>query len=296
MAYFPPNVRAAAKGFTPDSEACTAYLKQQEDIYDKVSNSATELNRPRLAISTLEAIQLFDTLYTAYLLDGGKLDYLSLVLTEARYGILGIVAGSLGCKPWNAHDPRQLITAIRSKISSAATAIVQPASKIFQQIMMEPSSAYSEAAFAKYGALINQALDVHAQGPMAGISIKQQIKLAINGLQPSCLAALATERLSDADDWQTYWQVIHALEEQFKQSEVLTRAALASASAQKKYADEFRKIDFTLLVPLLLSLLQTPHRLKSLSSLNLNGQTENSPSNPTKLRRSLRNHLSTDHV
>ena len=108
--------------------------------------------------------------------------------------------------------------------------------------MMEPSAVYSEAAFAKYGALVNQALDVHAQGPMAGISVKQQIKLAIGGLQPSCLGALATERLSDADDWQTYWQVIHALEEQFKQSEVLTRAAIASASAQKKYADEFRKV------------------------------------------------------
>ena len=107
------------------------YLRQQGDILEKVCNSATELHRLKLAKSTIESIQLYDTLYTAYLFDGGKADYLSLILTEARFGILGIVAPDLGCKSWNMHDPRSLIAAIRQKISSAATAIVQPASKVF---------------------------------------------------------------------------------------------------------------------------------------------------------------------
>ena len=72
--YFAPNVRALAKGYHQYTESYTEYLRQQEDILEKVSNSATELNRPKLAKSTVEAIQLFDTLYTAYLLDGGKAD------------------------------------------------------------------------------------------------------------------------------------------------------------------------------------------------------------------------------
>ena len=143
LTYFAPNVRAMAKGYHPDSDQYVAYLRQQEDTIDKGSNSSTQLNRPKLAKPTIEAIQVFDTLYTAYILDGGKADFLSLILTEARFGLLGIVAPDLGCKSWNAHDPRLLIAAIRQKISSAATAIVQPASKVFQTIMMVPSSAYT---------------------------------------------------------------------------------------------------------------------------------------------------------
>ena len=48
LTYFSPSVRAMAKGFQPDTESYSAYLKQQEDIVDKVSNSATKLNRPKL--------------------------------------------------------------------------------------------------------------------------------------------------------------------------------------------------------------------------------------------------------
>ena len=88
LTYFSPSVRATAKGFHPDTESYSAFLKQQEDLFDKVSNSATELHQPKLSKSTVEAIQIFDTLYTAYLLDGGKAEYLSLIMTEARFGIL----------------------------------------------------------------------------------------------------------------------------------------------------------------------------------------------------------------
>ena len=119
MTYFSPGIRALAKGFQQDTESYTDYLRQQEDILKKVSNSATELHRPKLAQSTLEAIQLFDILYTAYLLDGGKADYLSLIMTEARFGLLGIVAPELDMCSWSKHDPRLLIAAIRKKKSAA---------------------------------------------------------------------------------------------------------------------------------------------------------------------------------
>ena len=181
-------------------------------------------------------------MYTAYLLDGGKADYLSLIMTEARFGILGIVAPELGFKSWSAHDhPRLLISSICKKISSAATAIVQPASKVFQSIMMGPSSAYSEDALASYHSQVNQALEVH-ESTMADIGPKMQIQFAINGIQPSHFAVLVRERVSDSADWVLYWQVIHALEEQFKQSEVITRAALAATSMQCKYGDDFKKL------------------------------------------------------
>ena len=161
MTYFSPGIRAMAKGLQQDSDQYVAYLRQQEDIVDKVSNSATELNRPKLCKSTVEAIQIFDTHYTAYLLDGGKADYLSLIMTEARFGLLGIVAPELGMASWYKHDPRLLIAAIRKKISSAATAIVQPASKVFQSIMMSLLSTYSEDALVTYHSHLNQALEVH---------------------------------------------------------------------------------------------------------------------------------------
>ena len=181
LTYFSPSVRAAAKGIQQDSDQYVAYMRQQEDILDKVSNSATELQRPKLSKSTVEAIQIFDTLYTAYLLDGGKADYLSLIMTEARFDLLGIVAPDLGMTSWYKHDPKLLIAAIRKKISSAATAIVQPASKVFQLIMMVPSSAYSEDALATYHSQVNQALEVH-ESTMADIGPKMQIQVAINGL------------------------------------------------------------------------------------------------------------------
>ena len=56
MTYFSPGIRAMAKGLQQDSDQYVAYLRQQEDIVDKVSNSATELNRPKLCKSTVEAI------------------------------------------------------------------------------------------------------------------------------------------------------------------------------------------------------------------------------------------------
>ena len=174
-------------------------------------------------------------------MDGEKADFLSLILTESRFGLLGIVAPELGCKSWNAHDPRLLIAAIRQKNSSAATAIVQPASKVFQSIMMSPLLAYSEDAVATYHSQLNQALEVH-ESTMADIGPKMQNQLAINGIQPSHFAALTKERVSDSADWVLYWQVTHALEEQLKQSEVITRAALAATSAHGKYAEEFKKL------------------------------------------------------
>ena len=87
MTHFPPGVRAFAMGLQQDSDQYVAYLRHQEDILDKASNSATEIHRPKLAKSTIESIQIFDTLYTAYLLDGGKADYLSLI-----YAILNFAA------------------------------------------------------------------------------------------------------------------------------------------------------------------------------------------------------------
>ena len=169
------------------------------------------------------------------------MDYLSLIVSEARYGLLGIVTPTLGVKKWNVHDPRLLIAAIRAKISSEATSTVQPASKVFQSIMMSPSAVYNAENFAKYGALMNQALDVH-EAAMADAGIKQLIQWAIGGMQPSYAGALAKDRLSDAADWPAYWQVINTLEEQLQQCEIINRAILASTNAQKKYSDDFRKL------------------------------------------------------
>ena len=42
MTYFSPGIRAMAKGFKQDSDQYVTYMRQQEDIIDKVSNSATE--------------------------------------------------------------------------------------------------------------------------------------------------------------------------------------------------------------------------------------------------------------
>ena len=63
---------------------------------------------------------------------------------------------------------------------------------------------------------------------MTDIGPRNQIQLAINGVQPSQFAALAKERICESTDWITYWQVTHALEEQSKQSDIINRAALAA--------------------------------------------------------------------
>ena len=103
-----------------------------------------------------------------------------------------------------------------------------------------PLLAYSEVALAAYHSQLNQALEVH-ESTMADIGPKMQIQFAINGIQPLHFAALTKERVSDSADWVLYWQVTHALEEQFKQSEVITRGALAATSAQKRYSEEYKK-------------------------------------------------------
>ena len=135
-----------------------------------------------------------------------------------------------------------LITAIRKKISSSATAIVHPASKVFQSIMMTPLITYCEEALAAYHSKLNQALEIH-ESTMADIGTKMQIQFAINGIQPSHFASLMKERVGESTDWLAYWTVSHALEEQFKQSDVITRAALAATSGQKRYSDEFKKLN-----------------------------------------------------
>ena len=69
---------------------------------------------------------------------------------------------------------------------------------------------------------------------MADIGPKMQIQMTINGIQSSHFAALAKGRISDSTEWITYSQVTHALEEQFKQSEIITQVALAANTAQRK--------------------------------------------------------------
>ena len=112
---------------------------------------------------------------------------------------------------------------------------------------MASTSQYSEDSLVAYNSSVNQALEMNAS-TMADIGPKNQIQLAINGIQPSHFAALAKDRIIDSTDWVTYWQVSHALEEQFKQSEIITRAALVAASAQKKYAEEFKKLNSSMTV------------------------------------------------
>ena len=106
--------------------------------------------------------------------------------------------------------------------------------------MIAPSSQYLEDSLATYNSSVNQALEMNAS-TMTDIGPRNQIQLAINGIQASHFAALAKERISDSTDWITYWQVTHALEEQFKQSDIVNRAALAASTAQKKYAEEYKK-------------------------------------------------------